>query len=282
MAAKLVANNYGKAGIRLLHVDRTDPSHEIRDVAVDVSLAGEFTAAHTAGDNTNILPTDTQKNTVYAVALEHGVGEIEDFALRLARHFVHSHGPAAQATVSVAEHSWDRVGPHSFQGTVAGRSVNVRHTPNHTRLISAAAGLSLLNTTGSEFAGFATDQYTTLLPTKDRILATLVDARWQHTTLDVSWAESHGAVRRHLIEAFADTYSYSLQQTLYAMATRVLDHRPEVASIRLSMPNRHHVLVDLAPFGLVNDNEVYAVPDRPYGLIEATVARDGLDDIDWT
>jgi urate oxidase len=65
-----------------------------------------------------------------------------------------------------------------------------------------------------------------------------------------------------------------LQQTLYAMGREVLEHRPEIAEVRLTLPNKHHLLVDLAPFELANPNEVFVAADRPYGLIEGTVLRD--------
>ena len=35
-----------------------------------------------------------------------------------------------------------------------------------------------------------------------------------------------------------------------------------------------HVLVDLSPFGVDNDGEVFIATDRPYGLIEARVQRE--------
>ena len=73
--------------------------------------------------------------------------------------------------------------------------------------------------------------------------------------------------------AFADTHSLSLQQTLYAMGERLLTQDERIAEVRLTLPNRHHFAVDLAPFGLTNDNEVFYAADRPYGLIEGTLAR---------
>lgn len=133
----------------------------------------------------------------------------------------------------------------------------------------------LLNTTGSEFTGFATDRYTTLQPASDRILSTTVTAQWATAGEAIDWAAIHREVRECLIQAFAETYSYSLQHTLYAMASRVLEQQPAIAWVHLSLPNRHHDLVDLSPIGIPNDRAVYAVPDRPYGLIKATVARDG-------
>jgi urate oxidase len=92
---------------------------------------------------------------------------------------------------------------------------------------------------------------------------------------DADWDASFAEARRALIEAFATTHSLSLQQTLYAMGEAVLAARSELAEVRLSLPNRHHFVVDLAPFGLENPNEVFHAGDRPYGLIEGAVERDG-------
>jgi urate oxidase len=144
--------------------------------------------------------------------------------------------------------------------------------------VSGLTGLTLLNSTASEFRGYRRDAYTTLPETDDRILATDVTACWRHTGVDSDFAKSYPDARRQLIEAFAGTYSRSLQQTLYAMGSRLLERRPELCEVRLSLPNRHHLLVDLAPFGLANANEVFYASDRPYGLIEGTVAREDAPD----
>src|SRR5262245_8612003 len=279
-------NEYGKTEIRLARVARSGDRHDFRDLSVSIALGGDFTDVHLTGDNTKVLPTDTQKNTVYAFAKEHGVGEIEDFASRLAQHFVDSHRPVRRATVTIEEYGWTRLGPHTFAATEEVRHTQARRDAATAELSSGLSGLRLINTTGSEFPGFARDRYTTLPEASDRILATRVSARWRPAEPPgadagarelTDWATSYTETRRHLIEAFVETYSYSLQQTLYAMGTRVLEHRPEIEAIRLSLPNIHHTPVDLSPFGLANDNEVFVVSDRPFGLIEATVARDAAD-----
>jgi urate oxidase len=274
MAIVLGPNRYGKAETRLVHVARGD-EHVLTDLNVSTALSGDLTATHLTGDNSGVLPTDTQKNTVYALAREHGVAEPEEFALRLGRHFVGALPSIHTATVGVEQYFWRRLGPHSFQRDGAEtRTCRVVVDGDGAWVVSGLTGLVLLNSTASEFHGFARDRYTTLPETTDRILATAVDARWRHTGTDADWAASYAGVRQALVAAFACTYSYSLQQTLLSMGTRVLEARPEVAEIRLSLPNRHHLLVDLAPFGLDNPNEVFVAADRPYGLIEGTVSRD--------
>ncbi|GAA3512261.1 factor-independent urate hydroxylase [Actinocatenispora rupis] len=281
MAIVLGDNRYGKAGVRLVRVDRGEAWHRITDLTVDVALSGELTAVHLSGDNAHVLPTDTQKNTVYAFAAD-GVGEVEEFGLRLARHFVATQPAIGRAVVTLAEYEWDRIegadgpAPHSFSrsGRYTRTARVVHDAAAGTEVVSGLRGLTVLNTTDSEFVGYAVDRYTTLPETKDRILATDIDARWRHRGTDGDWAASFAAVRRALLAAFAGTYSRSLQQTLYAMGRQVLAERDELVEVRLSLPNRHHYLVDLAPFGRDNPNAVFLAGDRPYGLVEGTVRRD--------
>jgi urate oxidase len=278
MAIVLGGNQYGKAEVRLLHVGRGEVADVITDLNVSVALSGELTATHISGDNSAVLTTDAQKNTVFAFAREGGVGEIEDFALRLAGHFVASQAAISFARVTVEQYPWERLAGHSF--VRSGREVRtatVSHDGTDSWVVSGVTGLTVLNTAGSEFWGFARDRYTTLAETTDRILATAVSARWRHASAAASaqcWADSYRAARDLLLEAFADTHSYSLQQTLFAMGARVLERRPEIAEVRLSLPNKHHFEVDMSPFGLENGGEVFYAADRPYGLIEGTVTRD--------
>ena len=282
--ARLGDNQYGKAEIRLMKVDRGSRRHVLHDLTVSVALSGDMDAVHLAGDNSTVLPTDTQKNTVYAFAREHGVGQVEEFAALLARHFVDTQDSVHRATVTVEEHGWERLADHSFaRSGRETRTATVVHGADRTQYVSGLRDLVLLSSTGSEFRGFATDGYTTLAETDDRILCTSVDARWRHAAAQVDWRASYDAVRSALTNAFADTYSRSLQQTLYAMGARVVSTCHGVAEVRLRLPNRHHYLVDLEPFGLDNPGEVFHVDDRPYGLIEASVLADGevADDGAW-
>ncbi|OLB67228.1 MAG: urate oxidase [Actinobacteria bacterium 13_2_20CM_2_72_6] len=275
MAIVLGANRYGKAETRIVRIARDGARHELTDLNVSVTLAGDLDATHRSGDNANVLPTDSQKNAVYAFAREHGIGEIEDFALRLARHFVDTQPAIDRARVAVDRYGWHRLGDHSFQRDGGPtRTASVSYDGTGAWVVSGVTDLVLLNSTGSEFRGFVQDPYTTLPETGDRILATAVTAHWRHRTATGDWARSHRETQRLLVEAFVDTYSRSLQQTLYAMGQRVLEKRPELVEVRLALPNKHHFLVDLAPFGLDNPGEVYFAADRPYGLIEGTALRD--------
>jgi urate oxidase len=281
VAVHLGPNQYGKAENRLVTVSREGSVHHLRDLTVSTALRGELAATHLTGDNSGVVPTDTQKNTVFAFAKEAPVGEIEEFGLRLGRHFVGSFEQITGARVLIDSHEWGRIpaNSHSFvKASEEKRTTAVTVEGGAAWVVSGVRDLVVLKTTGSEFHGYPRDKYTTLPETTDRILATAVTARWRYSTLDVDWAKSFTEARDALLTAFADTHSLSLQQTLYAMGTAVIEARPEVAEVRLSLPNKHHFVVDLSPFGLVNDNEVFYASDRPYGLIQGTVLRDGAED----
>jgi len=275
VAIVLGANRYGKAETRLVRVTKDGETHTLADLNVSIALAGDLEATHLTGDNAGVLPTDTMKNTVYAFAKEHGVGQPEAFGLLLARYFVESQPQVHGARVSIEAFAWERLGPHSFQRTADFTRLTVIDvSASAVQIVSGISGLVMLNSTASEFHGFPVDDYTTLKPTTDRILATAVDARWRHISDESDFADSFAGVVAALKGAFVDTYSYSLQQTLLSMGKHALESRPEIAEIRLTLPNKHHYLVDLSPFGLENDNEVFIAGDRPYGLIEGTVTRD--------
>lgn len=276
--SRLGPNRYGKAETHVVRVTRDGDTHHIRDLTVGVALSGDMEAVHLTGDNSAVLPTDTQKNTVFAFARKYGIDSPEGFALVLARHFVGSQPAIHHARVSVEEHAWERIGDggHSFarRGGET-RTAVVHHDDTATHVVSGLKDLVVLNSTDSEFWGYAKDEYTTLPETRDRILATEVTARWRHVSADADWEGSYRTARGLLLEAFAGTYSLSLQQTLYAMGDRLLDGLPEVCEVHLTLPNKHHFTVDLEPFGLDNENEVFYAADRPYGLIEGAVVRDG-------
>lgn len=285
MTIKLGANQYGKAETRLVTVRRDGSTHHLTDLNVSIALTGDMTAAHRHGDNALIVPTDTQKNTILAFARQQPVGQIEDFALRLGRHFVGDFDQIDGARVEIDEYSWTRVPvdgqphPHTFfRASDEKRTVAVTVRPDGEWVVSGLRDLVVLKSTGSEFHGFHTDRYTTLAETTDRILATAVTAHWRHQRLGIDWAASFASVRAILLRTFATTHSLALQQTLYAMGEAVLTEHPDIAEVRLSLPNRHHIAVDLTPFGLDNPNEVFAVMDRPYGLIEGSVLRSGAAD----
>jgi urate oxidase len=283
---RLGGNRYGKAQVRVVLIARgaaADGGDLIRDWNVSSSLSGDLAASHLTGDNSRVLATDTQKNTVYAFAQRLGAVEPEVLGIELAAHFVRSQPAITRARLTVEEYGWTPVGGggHSFarRGDLTRGTTVIHDQELGTSVVSGADNLTVLNTTDSEFWGFPRDEYTTLAETTDRILATQVSAWWRYrAAAGVDWAAAFAGARDALLAAFSETYSYSLQQTLYAIGERIIETVPAICEVRLKLPNRHHFLVDLAPFGLENDREVYYAADRPYGLIEGTVLADDAAD----
>ncbi|MEV1130115.1 factor-independent urate hydroxylase [Agromyces sp. NPDC049794] len=275
-------NRYGKAEVRVVKVTRDTTRHEIEDLNVTSQLRGDFAAAHLAGDNAHVVPTDTQKNTIFAFARD-GVGSPEAFLLRLADHFTGSFEWVTGGRWEAEQFVWQRIpvdgAEHDHAFVRAGQEVRtaaVVADGADRHVVAGLKELTVLKTTRSGFEGYPKDRYTTLPETSDRILATEVAARWRYGRPDVDYNATYASVRTLLLEAFAARYSPGLQATLFEMGRAVLEAHPEIAEIRFSMPNKHHFVVDLAPFGLDNPNEVFFAADRPYGLIEATVAREGV------
>jgi urate oxidase len=289
MTIVLGDNQYGKAENRVVRIYRDGPRHEIRDVNVSTSLRGDFSAAHLTGDQSQVLPTDTQKNTCFAYAKEKGIGQVEDYALDLAEHFVDDIAPVEGARVEVEEYAWERarIDGREHDHTWVRRGPEVRTTVvivdgagdgRRTWVVSGLKDLVLLKSTGSEFWGYLKDDYTTLVETHDRVMATSLTARWRYDGTEVSWDSVYADVHRLLISRFAEVHSLALQQTLWEMGKAVLEAHPEIAEIKLSAPNKHHFLVNLSPFGIDNTGEVFHAADRPYGLIQCAVTRDDATD----
>jgi urate oxidase len=274
-------HQYGKAETRIVRFVRDSARHEIRDLNVTTALRGDFAEAYLTGDQSKVLPTDTQKNTVYAFAKKFGVPSAEAFGLGLARHFVADVAPVEGARIEIEEYAWDRAtaagSEHDHTWVRNGpevRTTAVTVDATGEYVIGGVKDLVLLKSTGSEFAGFLSDEYTTLSETHDRVMATAIDVKWRFSSVDVDWDAVFPVIRAHLIEQFATVQSLALQQTLWHMGTAVLDAVPEICEVRLKAPNKHHFVVDLSPFGHDNPKEVFFAADRPYGLIEATILRD--------
>jgi len=282
MPVTVTANSYGKSEVRLVTVRRGPDRHELKDVTVAIRLEGDFAAAYTQGDNTGVVATDTMKNTVYALAAEHPFEDIEDFGLALTDHLVKTYPQIASARVELTEHLWERIEtagvesqphPHAFRRAGSERrTAVVTRSADTVRVLAGLEDLVVMKTARSAFEGFPRDRWTTLKETGDRLLATALRATWRYSRPFVSFGRLWSDVRRVLLETFAEHDSRSVQHTLYAMGEAVLETL-DVEEIHLAMPNRHHLPVDLTPFGVDNRNEIFVATMEPYGLIEATLRR---------
>jgi urate oxidase len=282
MIVRLGENSYGKSSVRLLRVLRQEGRHDIKELTVTIRFEGDFEAAHTKGENKKILPSDTMKNTVYALARQYPVEAVEDFALHLIEHFLTYNEQVSRVRIEALENPWSRIPhgtkPHAFAFMRASGPEKRTATLSGTREgITVRAGiqdLDVMKTTKSAFDGFLRDPYTTLKEDGERILATTIRAEWLYEGDEIEFNPLWHSVRQTLLETFAAHDSRSLQHTLYAMGEAVLGTFDHIREIHLLLPEKHFNLVDLSPFGMDNSAEVFLPTEEPQGLIEATLRRE--------
>ncbi len=281
IAIQLSHCTYGKTGVRLVKVERDAACHELRDITVAIQVYGDFENAYLDGDNRSVLPTDTMKNTVYVFARQQRLGEIEDFGMRLADHFMTRHAHLTGVRVAISENIWERM---TCNGELSGSAFQKSAPEIRTAVIEAGRAkeksiqsgikdLIILKTSQSAFEGFLRDEYTTLKETQDRLFASKLSVEWTYNSDALDFKKVRQCVRAILLNIFAVHDSRSVQHTLYAMGQAALEQVGSIEQIWLSMPNRHCLSVDLSPFGLDNPNEVFVPVEEPSGLIEARLDR---------
>lgn len=280
MGAELGPNRYGKAGIHVATVVRHDGRHDFSDRIVDVRIEGDFETVYREGDNSPVLPTDTMRGAVFALSADRPEEPMETFALRFCEYLLGSAAAAKRAQVWVTERPWRRISidgdphPHAFELGAHRHTAHAIRDADGATLAAGVIGLSLLKTTGSAFTGFMVDRYTTLAEAEDRILATEIRAEWRYADLEVDYVAERHRAQDAIVRAFvAHDESRSVQHTLWHMGTAVLEACPLVTEISFSLPNLHHILADLSPYGLENDGVVFTVTEAPSGQIEGTVRR---------
>jgi urate oxidase len=279
--ARLGENCYGKSRVRLSRITRHADCHEFQEWNVRVLLHGEFSASFTEADNSSILPTDTMKNTVYSIARSSSAATIEDFAKELGDYLLSNNPQVSKASIEIEEKAWERMlvngTPEATTFKLTGPEFQTAHAEcergGQWSITSGVDGLTILKTTKSAFTGYITDRLTTLKPATDRIFGTRATMQWEYASTDVEYADARARIIATLLKVFADHDSMSVQHTLFAMGKAALDCAPEIARIHLTMPNLHHLLADLSPFGQDNPNHIFVPIDEPHGYIDATIER---------
>ena len=279
--AKLTGHRYGKARVRVLKILRDGPVHTLKDLDVAAHLKGDFESSYTSGDNTKVVPTDTIKNTINIFARQHLGPEIERFALILGEHFLTRYEQVREVEVQISERQWERLAvdgephPHSFKAGSEGRMIARVICDRTTKTVrSGIRDLLILKSTASGFENYPKDEFTTLPETADRILATSFSSTWTFKEQPDNYNRANEAILAAMLKVFAKNYSPSAQTTLFQMGDAALTACPEISGLDLAMPNKHCLLINLAPFGLENKNEVFVPTDEPHGDIVATVMRD--------
>ncbi|KAF4021635.1 hypothetical protein G4228_013217 [Cervus hanglu yarkandensis] len=245
---EFVQTGYGKDMVKVLHIQRDGKYHSIKEVATSVQLTLSSKREYLHGDNSDIIPTDTIKNTVHVLAKFKGNG------VKHVHAFIHT-----------------PTGTHFCEVEQLRSGPPVIH--------SGIKDLKVLKTTQSGFEGFLKDQFTTLPEVKDRCFATQVYCKWRyHQGRDVDFEATWEAVRGIVLEKFAGPcdkgeYSPSVQKTLYDTQVLSLSQLPEIEDMEISLPNIHYFNIDMSKMGLINKEEVLLPLDNPYGRITGTVKR---------
>jgi len=279
----LAENSYGKSRVRLVKVKRRGDWHDFREWTMEILLEGDFESCFVEGNNSKILPTDTMKNTVYAMAGNSSAEGIEEFASELLTFFLERNPQVSATSIKVWEKTWDHLAvggkPHPttfLQSSGERQTTDVAGTRDGTLIVhSGLENLVILKTSGSEFVGYIRDPLTTLPEAHDRLLGTSLSAKWKYSSANASFTVLRSTIRKTLLDVFAEHYSKSVQHTLYAMGEAVLASVPEIEDIELEMPNLHCLLVDLSRFGQENPNEIFVPIDEPHGTIKARMRRQG-------
>jgi urate oxidase len=274
--ANLTFDTYGKTRVRLTQVLRNGHTHEVLEISVRILFQGDFAKSYTAGDNSSVLPTDTMKNTVYALARKSPIQSIDQFAGELARHFLSRIAHLQKVKIEIEQTPWGRIGTHGTAFVKSGsecRTAFVEADRDREVYGSGISDLEILKTAKSQFADFLKDEYTTLPETRDRLLGTVLHAEWTYRPGAIDFNTAHDAIRQTLLETFASHESRSVQETLFAMAEQALASHKVIEEIHLMMPNKHRMLFDLSRFGLDNPNQIFVPTDEPSGYIEARVKR---------
>jgi urate oxidase len=279
--ARLGENRYGKSRVRLSRITRRGDRHEFQEWNARVLLEGDFESSFTEADNSQILPTDTMKNTVYSVARDSSAETIEEFAMELGDYLLDNNLQVSKASVEIDEKAWERMifdgAPEATTFRLGGPELHtvaaVRAQNGEWAITSGVDGLVILKTTKSAFTGYIKDKLTTLKPATDRIIGTSATVTWEYEPGVPPFAEVRTRIVDALLREFAAHHSMSVQHTLFDMGKAALAAAPEIARITLTMPNLHHLLADLSPFGQDNPNHIFVPIDEPHGYIEATIER---------
>ena len=285
MPAQLHSNRYGKSRVRLMRLTKHFDHHDLDEWTVQILLTGDFNTAHTHGDNSKILPTDTMKNTVYFVARESKSTSMEEYAQELIDYILTRNPQVSSAEVVIESTLWKRLTvdgkpfPTAFmRGSDERQTTTITRAQNQPFNITAGFDhLTILKTSNSAFTGYIKDPLTTLPETTDRLFGTALKAEWPYSAAAIEAGIDFNKARTHLREALISTFakhnSLSVQQTLFAMGEAALAHANILDQIYLLMPNKHNLLVDLSRFGQENPNHIFVPTDEPHGTIEATLHR---------
>jgi len=276
----LLDDRYGASSVLLMKVNRARDPHELKELAVDVSFRGDFGQSYAGTDNSRILPADTIKNTIYALARLYPIQQIEEFGRQIADHFLTDNSHVGEVDVSIKERFWAHIPfggkghPWTFTpGSLEVRTASVSVTREDAMIEAGIENLQVIKTAGAAFEGYRKDPFTTLEESADRLFSATIQACWRYDDNEIPFGVYWHGVRAAILESFLEHESRSLQHTLHSIAEAVLERYADIREIRLALPSHECRLVDLQALGLENQNEVFAPAEYPCELIEARIRR---------
>ncbi|XP_038063530.1 uricase-like [Patiria miniata] len=278
---------YGKHQVRVMQHRRRGNVHDIKEVTVDthLSLARQRDFIH--ADNSDVIATDSQKNTVYALAKTKGITSPEQFAIDLSHHFLTSYAQVVRTEISVEETPWRRMDQsgiehvHAFIQTHEAKRFCTVQQEKHglPKVWAGLSGMKILKTTQSGFVGFVRDKFTSLPETTDRVFCTAVAGKWLYSKVaGMDFDKTWEICKNCILDIFAGppetgVYSPCVQQTLYQAAQQMMAKVPQVEQVELEMPNIHYFFADLKKIGMENSGEILMPTSEPHGYIRAAVRR---------
>lgn len=285
-----VHKGYGKNNVKLLHVRRDGPQHTIHEFEVGSQLTLSTDKDYIHGDNSDIIATDSQKNTIYLLAKKNGITSPELFALQLCEHYFNKYPHVTEVKIDVEKYPWRRfvvdgkAHNHAFlfSPEVTHMCTAIQKRGELPILTTGMEGFRVLKTTQSAFVNFVSDEYRSLPDMADRVFSTTISANWTYSSVEDT---DFGLIWQRILKIICDKfagpaevgiYSPSVQNTAYITQEAVLNEIPKVVNMEITMPNKHYFSIDLSKFpgvGCENNNEVFLPVDKPSGNITSKLGR---------
>lgn len=265
---------------------------------VKFAVSGEaLLTSFTEGDNRQVVATDSMKNFILRQSALFGGSTTEGLLAYLAERFL-----AVYPHIDCVELSADRIpfeplavpGPGGFMNNdlVYRRSHNdhasagmevVRNSSGGSAIASHWCGLSelqLIKVSGSSFAGFIRDEYTTLPEAQDRPLFIFLDLQWRYDDPEDALRPEKGRyipaeqVRDIAHNVFYEFATPSIQYLIWLIGQRLLTRFPQLAEVRFESNNRTwETVVEPAAGGAPG---VFTEPRPPFGFQGFSMTKDDL------
>ena len=259
---------------------------------VDVEVfGGNFIAAYTEGDNSNVVATDSMKNFVLRHALTYEGSTLEGFLHLLGHEFLTTYAQMERIRLTGRELAFTAASVPQNGGFAASdvlfkrsnddfATASIDFTRDGKQVVITGhecgrVGMQLLKVTGSAFTNFVRDDYTTLPERVDRPLYIYLDVGWKYADVnDIHDRYIPSEQVRDMVQSiFHEFVSESIQHLVYYMGQRLLERFPQMAEVSFAGQNRTRD--PIATSASDPKVKVYSDPFPAYGSIKLTLSRKG-------